>query len=260
MLANCGINYETYGTGDNTILCLHGWGGSTASFAGLINRIVEHGGARAIAVDFPNHGKTPAPDTVWHVGDFKAQILALLDELQLERVDIVAHSFGGRVALLLASENPERVGRMLLTGCAGLVAPKSAKQKLRNGAANAFKGMLESSPVQRVFGSKANSLLDQLQTRFGSEDYRQLTPQMRETFVNIVEEDLSRCLPLIKAPTFLFWGENDTATPLWMGQRMAQEIPDAAIQVVPGADHFAYAYHYEEFWAIAKAFLLTDRG
>ena len=82
-----------------------------------------------MACDFPGHGQSPEPPEVWNVDQFKAQIIALLDEIGAERVDIVAHSFGGRVALLMAAENPERVGRMVLTGCAGLLPSVRAARR-----------------------------------------------------------------------------------------------------------------------------------
>ena len=135
MLAKCGINYQIFGTEGKFILCMHGWGGQIDSFKPLIRDLTaEPGKARVIGVDFPGHGQSPEPPEVWNVDQFKAQIIALLDEIGAERVDIVAHSFGGRVALLMAAENPERVGRMVLTGCAGRVRRAEGGLRKSHGA------------------------------------------------------------------------------------------------------------------------------
>ncbi len=55
---------------------------------------------------------------------------------------------------------------------------------------------------------------------------------MRRTFSRVVAQDLAPCLPKIKAETLLIWGENDDATPLWMGQRMEKDIRGAALIVM----------------------------
>ena len=61
---------------------------------------------------------------------------------------------------------------------------------------------------------------------------------MRKTFVKVVSEDLYPLLPSVKAPTLLIWGGADTETPLWMGQTMEKEMPDAGLVVFEGASHF----------------------
>lgn len=74
--------------------------------------------------------------------------------------------------------------------------------------------------------------------KFGSADYKALTPEMRKTFVKIISQDLTDELPRIKAPTLLYWGAEDTETPLWMGKMMEEKIPDAGLVVQEGAGAF----------------------
>ena len=256
MLAKCGINYQIFGNEGKFILCMHGWGGQIDSFKPLIRDLTAEGGkARVIGVDFPGHGQSPEPPEVWNVDQFKAQIIALLDEIGAERVDIVAHSFGGRVALLMAAENPERVGRMVLTGCAGLLPKRSGGSQVKQAVFGALKAGYESRAVQKLLGKNAEKLTNAIQSHMGSADYRALSGDMRKTFVQVINQDLAWCLPKIKASTLLFWGENDTATPLWMGQQMEKEIPDAGLVVMPGATHFAYLERYPNFLAVVKQFL-----
>ena len=63
---------------------------------------------------------------------------------------------------------------------------------------------------------------------------------MRPTFNRVIAQDLRGVLPRIKASTLLIWGTEDRDTPLWMGEVMAKEIPDAALVRLEGCGHFAY--------------------
>ena len=111
----------------------------------------------------------------------------------------------------------------------------------------------------KVFGSWPGRWQEALIQRYGSPDYRALSPQMRKTFNQIVTQDLAEELPLIQASTILFWGENDTETPLWMGRKMEELIPDAALIVEEGAGHFAYLEKSAVFESVVKSFLLEGR-
>ena len=63
---------------------------------------------------------------------------------------------------------------------------------------------------------------------------------MRQILVRVVNEDFSDCLPQIRCPTFLYWGEDDQATPVWMAHKMNKLIPDSGLYIVPGGGHFSF--------------------
>ena len=184
----------------------------------------------------------------------------IIRRLNLAPCDIVAHSFGARVAILLAATYPELVGRMILTGAAGIKKPKtggaSMKQKLYKG----LRGAINLMDKTRLFGNLPEKGREALVQRFGSADYKALSPEMRKTFVKIISQDLTDELPHIKAPTLLYWGEDDTETPLWMGKMMEEKIPDAGLVVEKGAGHFAYLEQNQRFLRIVKNFLLEGRA
>ena len=88
----------------------------------------------------------------------------------------------------------------------------------------------------------------------GSEDYKKLSDIMKATFSNIVNEDLTYLLEKIQAPVFLIWGENDTATPLYMADIMEEKIPDCAETVYMGRTHYAFLEELSRTVAIVKTF------
>jgi pimeloyl-ACP methyl ester carboxylesterase len=245
--------YEKRGEAGAPLVLLHGWGGSVESMAPLVRDF--EGARRTLAVDFPGHGRSPEPPEPWEVTEYMEMTRALLEQESLAGADIVAHSFGGRVAILLASKYPHLVGRLLLTGCAGIPPKPSGKRNARTRAYKILRALADNGFTRCVFGERVDDWRESLVQKFGSADYRALKPSMRATFNRILKQDLTPCLKGIKAPTLLVWGENDTATPIWMGETMAREIPDAALIRFEGAGHFAYLEQYPRFLAIAREFL-----
>ena len=82
--------------------------------------------------------------------------------------------------------------------------------------------------------------LDKLKSKFGSADYRNATPRMRDILVKTVNEDLTDLLPTIKYSTLLIWGDRDTATPFSDAEKMNKLIKDSGIVKVEGAGHYSY--------------------
>ena len=110
------------------ILFLHGWGGNANSFKIFENYLKNK--SKLIFLDFPPFGNSSKLDKVFDIQKYANVVLNLLNSLKINKVNIVAHSFGGRVALFLASKHSQRVNKMLLTGCAG-IKRKEIKIKLK---------------------------------------------------------------------------------------------------------------------------------
>ena len=247
------LHYERQGAG-KPLLLLHGWGGKIESWLPVIRDFSAE--RETIALDFPGFGQSPEPKVPWSVTEYMELTAAFIRQHGLKGVDIVAHSFGGRVTILLAATYPELAGKLVLTGAAGLIAPPNQKRKARSSLYKALKGVVESAPVHALLGDEiVGSLREKLIQRFGSADYRALTPTMRPTFNRIIHQDLRPYLPRIQSPTLLIWGAKDDQTPLWMGQAMEKEIPDAGLVVFEDAGHFAYLDRYADFRAIVRKFM-----
>ena len=179
----------------------------------------------------------------------------IMGSLGIAPCDVIAHSFGGRVALHLAADSPELVKRLVLTGCAGLKKPQTEEQKKKSEAYQRKKKLLESAKKLPLLGQFAENAEEKLRQKYGSADYNALDAEMRKTFVKVVSEDLRPLLPKVKASALLIWGEKDDATPLWMGQTMEKEIPDAGLVVFENDDHFAYLHQWPRFVTVVRAFL-----
>jgi len=240
-------------SGAPTVLLLHGWGCDSSIF----NAFEKEWGSKAslLAVDFPGHGQSGEPEEPWGVPEYAEQIRKLLEELKLEHVHIIAHSFGGRVAIWLSSHYPELVDQMVITGGAGLRKPDAQKPSKRQQQYKRLKAIVNTMGRIPFLKGLVDKWQEELVQKYGSPDYKRLNPNMRKTFVKVINQDLSEWLPKIKASTLLIWGGNDTETPLWMGQQMEKDIPDAGLVVFDGRSHFAFLEETQRFQMIVNTFL-----
>ncbi len=247
------IHHEIRGTGARNVLFLHGWGCTGALMKSPADALAPD--CRVMTLDFPGFGESGRPPEPWGVPEYAEAVRALLAEENFAPCSVVAHSFGGRVALWLASEHPELFGKLVITGGAGLKKPQTEEAKRRSEEFRKKKAFLEKVKRVPLLGGAAEKAEEKLRQKYGSPDYNALDPEMRKTFVKVISLDLSDRLAAVRQPTLLIWGDRDTETPLWMGQKMEREIPDAGLVVLEGGSHFAYLEQAARFNAIVRQFL-----
>ena len=242
------------------LLLLHGWNCSAELMADIQDFFASH--MHTIAPDFPGHGnygKAAPPKTVWGIPEYAALVSGIIKENKLFPCDIIAHSFGCRVALYLAATEPQMIGRLVLTGAAGIPNHTTSTAAKRRKHYRFFNDGLNTLESLHLFKNEIPVWREALIQRFGSEDYKALTPQMREVFKKVISFDVTPLLEEVKASTILYWGAKDTETPLWMGKIMEKGIPDAALIVEEGSGHFAFLEHQSTFLRISEEFLLKGR-
>lgn len=253
-LSGVDMHYELYGAGEKRVVLLHGWGCSGDLMKSVGEHLVKD--MTVLAVDFPAHGQSTQPPEPWGVPEFAACLKELLTKLNFLPCSVIAHSFGGRVTIELASEDADLFDRIILTGAAGIRKQADGKSTQKTSTYKKLKSLVEMARKLRILGNLPDKWQEALVQKYGSKDYAALSPEMRKTFVKVVNYDQSEKLATIKNSTLLVWGDKDTETPLWMGQQMEREIPDSALIVLNGGTHFAYLEHAARFNAIARSFLV----
>ncbi len=128
-------------------------------------------------------------------------------------------------------------------------------QGRRGGPSDRRSRLLSAGPL--LPASLREPALERLRNHFGSEDYRAAKGVMRECLVKSINLDLAPLLPGIDTEALLIWGDADTATPLWQGQRMEQLLPTAGLAVIPGAGHYTFFDNPARFYAILDSYLST---
>ena len=230
------INYISIGHGAKTIIFLHGWAGSTSSFLRLATALSDK--YRCILVDFAGFGATPEPNQPYKLRDYTNDLDALLIDLNIKECFFVAHSFGGRVAIDYASQEVH-------SQIKGMVLISSAGIKPRRGMKYYYK----------VSNYKIRKKLGLNTANYGSDDYRALSPVMKGTFVNIVNEYSNKKLHNIHTATLIINGDKDNETPLYMAKKLNRGIKESALIVLKGRGHFVYLEEEYKCYKIIDSFL-----
>jgi pimeloyl-ACP methyl ester carboxylesterase len=231
---------------DLPVLVLHGWGAHLEAVEPIVAGL--EGVTEVLALDMPGFGESEEPPEAWDADDYAGFLLAFLDWAEVPRCHLIGHSHGGRVSICLASGTPERFERLILVDSAGIRPRRGFRYRRRVAVAKLGRLIGHLGPWGR-------GLQERMRARVASTDYLEASQEMRGTFRRLIAQDLSDRLPGVRQPTLLVWGSDDEETPLWMGERMEELLPDAGLVVFEGAGHYSYGDDPARFRAMARTFL-----
>lgn len=166
--------------------------------------------------------------------DYADGVEEIIKRYDMKEVILVGHSFGGRVAILLASYL-KCVKGVVLVDSAGLKPRFSLKRFLRKA----------DYKIRKFFRLNTQ--------KCGSADYKKLDGNMRITFKNVVNQYLDCLLPKIECDTLIVWGRYDKETPLYMAKRLKRGIKSSGLVILEGG-HYSYLDSYAEFLAILNSY------
>ncbi len=224
------------------VLMLHGFGSSLHTWDIWAQTLsAQH---RVIRVDLPGSGLSlldPAGD----YRDARALelLLALMDQLGVDRTSIVGHSMGGRIAWTFAARHPERVHKLVLVAPDGFASPRFDYGKTVDvpGALAVMRYVLP-RPLLKMNLKAAYARPETLDERLVSR-YHDLirAPGAREAMLERLRQTvLVRPEPLlgqIRAPTLLLWGELDRMIPITNAQDYLQALPGSRVVSLPDTGH-----------------------
>ncbi len=229
------INYIQYGKGKD-ILLLHGWGQNIEMMKPVGDNFSDK--FRITILDFPGFGKSPEPSEPWNIEKYSVMLEKFVELVGIKKPIVIGHSFGGRVAIRYSARNP--IEKLVLFG-----APCIRIEEKLSLTVQILK-KLKTLPGLNSFG-------EYMKKYIGSRDYRAASPIMRQTLVEVVNEDLSKYAREIEEPTLLIWGEYDTEAPVRDARELEKIMIDAALIILPGT-HYAYLENLPRVVSILKEF------
>lgn len=214
------------------IYLLHGWSDVTLKWGTLINLLEKKG----FEVHLPLiPGLTKPLEEEWTLEDYVSWLKKLLEKE--DKVILVGHSNGGRIALAFGLKYPEKVWHLVLIDSAGVYHNHPTlrlKRFLFRSLASSGKKITQSDKLRSWLYKAARE-----------KDYEKANPILRKTLANLIKTDLVPQLENLKPPTLIIWGENDKATPLRDGLLMHQKIANSVLKTIPEARHSPQFTHPE---------------
>ncbi|MFI1255208.1 alpha/beta fold hydrolase [Streptomyces netropsis] len=250
------IAYQSHGDGTPVVLLAgqanshHWWDHVRADF---------HVAHRTITFDYRGTGESDKPDEPYSTEGFARDVIAVLDDLGVDRAHVYGTSMGGRVAQWLAARHPRRI-RALILGCTspggphGIERGEEVRRSLARPGPAARQALLELMYTQAWLATHPGPY-----TTLGDPS---MPPHARRRHLAASHQhDAWDALPDICAPTLVVHGSDDLLNPTANAARLASRIPGARLELIPGARH---AY-FEEFRATAGPLVLDfldayDRG
>lgn len=223
------------------ILILPGWGSNSKRWQ-KVKELLEEKGVEVLVLDLPGFGITPSPNIAWGRDDYINWILQKVKEKNWQKFNLLGHSFGGGLAVKIATNFSEKIGKLIL--CAPAVIKRiSIKTYLFYWAAFLGKKIFF-LPGFRKFQPQARWLVYKLA---GTRDYYVANGMMKETMKKIVkEEDLEMILEKIKVPTLILWGKKDGVLPVKDAYRIQEKIDGSEFRIIPKVRHSPHREAPEE--------------
>ena len=234
-IKNINVNYVDVGEAENTVLLLHGWGSNIVLFDSLISALKDK--YRVIALDMPGFGGTDEPSFAMNVDDYTDFVAEFIEKLNLKKLSLIGHSFGGRVIIKMANRKLNfDLDKIVLIDAAGIRPKKSLAIQIKVKSFKIARFIFENTALGKMYPNFINNM----RKKSGSADYNMASVRMREILVKVVNEDLSNLLSNIKNKTLLIWGDKDDATPISDAHLMNKLIADSRLVVVENTGHYSF--------------------
>ncbi len=212
------VSYEIVNPSlEESIVVLHGWGSNKEIMKQAFGK--ELSDYKHIYIDMPGFGAS-SNEMILTTKDYGEIIKLFLELLHLKPLVVMGHSFGGKVATLLASPY------LVLLSSAGVVTKKPWSVKIK----------IATFKFLKPLGMK------KIRELFVSSDVEGMSHEMYETFKNVVDEDFEDEFSKSQSRALCFWGIDDTATPLYTGEKIANIIENSKFYPLEG-DHFFFLKH-----------------
>jgi len=245
-------NYLEAGKGDPVIL-IHGSGPGVTSYANwrlVLPALAEN--FRVLAPDMVGFGFTERPANIeYGVQTWADQVVGLMDTLELPTTHIVGNSFGGAIALRIATQHPDRIGKLVLMGSMGVPFPITEGLERVWGYEPSFENMRKGLDVFAYSRDLVNYELAQVRYR-GSiqpgfqESFAAMFPAPRQRWVEAMctpEDDIRR----LPHRTLIVHGREDQVIPVQTSLRLMELIDNADLSVFSHCGHWSMIERTEDF-------------
>ncbi len=228
------IHFLEFGKKGKPIVFLHGWQQNSRSFLPLVNFLCQN--YRLFLLDLPGFGQSEAPPNHFCSIDYAKQIQDWIKKNKLRNITLVGHSFGGKVAAIIASQKPQFLEKLVLIASAGIPQPP------------------KHATLFRLIPDKLKQKIPlRFKFIFASEDYKN-AGDLLTIFKRIIGEDIRPLLAKIRVPTLILWGKNDNELPPEDGKTIKKYVKNSQLVFI-GNGHFPFWENPKNTSTLIKKFI-----
>lgn len=214
---------------DKRITLLHGWGANIDKLEPLTKELKKLGW-ETLALRLPGFDKSP-PRAAWGVGDYARYALARTkDKFGNKRFFVFGHSFGGRIAVKIAAQNPRQLKGVILCSAGGISRGYKSVRMFFYLLAKAGKVFLLIPPLAHPWRKILYKLA-------GEHDYEKAEGIMKEVFRKVIDEDIKPHIYQIEIPTLILWGKLDRVTPAKDAYFIKNAQPKSRLKIFENQGH-----------------------
>ncbi|MDZ4266985.1 MAG: alpha/beta fold hydrolase [Mycobacterium sp.] len=265
------VAYQDVGSGDETLLLIHGMAGSSETWRAVIPQLSKK--YRVIAPDLLGHGQSAKPRSDYSLGAFAVLLRDLLEELGISRATVVGQSLGGGVAMQFAYQHPDFCQRLVLISSGGLGPDVGWTLRLLSAPGAELLLPVIAPPPVVTAGNKLRSWFAAggIQSPRGAEmwsAYSSLADsQTRQAFLKTLRSvvdyrgqsvsALNRLHLTSDLPTMVIWGDQDRIIPIEHGYAVHEARPGCRLEVLTGVGHFPHVERPGEVADLIEDFIET---
>lgn len=227
----------------NKTIILHGWTKNTDKWQPFLSELKS----KKIDYIFPKiPGLTSELKEAWDLADYVEWLKEIVDK-EKGKIVLVGHSNGGRIAIAFAIKYPQKIEKLILIDSAGIYH----NELLHRIKLFVFKTIAKIGK-KLTSSKKMEDLLYKL-AREG--DYKDNTPTVKQTMINLLNSNKSLDIPLVSNPTLIIWGKDDKITPLSDGISINNLIKNSKLETIEGAKHSPMHTHTKQVAKIIYEYL-----
>jgi pimeloyl-ACP methyl ester carboxylesterase len=236
-LSNVLIEYDIFGEKnyEGVLVVLHGWGRNKGDWKRFAETVSVEKRLQVILIDLPGFGGSTIPTEVIDSYDYSRYVMEFISKLGIKKYSLLGHSFGGKVAIIIAAES-DNVERLFLVSPSGIL--KNYFKMILGFVAIVFRFLFSWILPDRFMEKFANY--------FRSKDYKQ-SGEMSKIFKKTVNQGVTKEAKNIGTKTLIVWGSNDKETPLAASKKLRKLISESSIRIVWEAGHNSHLDKEDSF-------------
>lgn len=222
---------------NKNIVLLHGWGSNTGKLMG-IESVLTSLGWNTLNLKLPGF-EEKNPERPWCLDDYCRYVVNKSDKYFQQKYFLFGHSFGGRIAILCAFKYHKNIRAVVLCSSGGISRANIFKRLFFGLCAKIGMVFLFIKPLAKFW----KMLLYKIA---GEHDYEQTEGVMRQTFKNIVADDLKNISRKIILPVLILWGDSDKITPIKDARFLKNAIKKSKLIIFKNQGHTLPYVSYEK--------------